>query len=210
MVTYSDLIRSPEVAAARPILAEVAATIADRQVQNRGTVGGNVCVNDPTNHLPPLLSALDASFTILGADGERTVIADEFFVGVYMTAAGEGELLTRISVPVAAPGHGRRDGGRDARGCTGRTSSAPPRPSGPTACAWPSAASRACPSAPLCSRSACSGAELSAEAVHAAVAGIGDALDPPADVHAPADYRRRLAEVCCERAVLSAAKRARG
>ena len=47
-------IRSPEVAAARPILAEIAATIADRQVQNRGTVGGNVCVNDPTNHLPPL------------------------------------------------------------------------------------------------------------------------------------------------------------
>ena len=47
-------IRSPDVAAARPILAEVAATIADRQVQNRGTVGGNVCVNDPTNHLPPL------------------------------------------------------------------------------------------------------------------------------------------------------------
>ena len=54
MVTYSELIGSPEVAAARPILAEVAATIADRQVQNRGTVGGNVCVNDPTNHLPPL------------------------------------------------------------------------------------------------------------------------------------------------------------
>ena len=66
MVTYSELIRSPEVAAARPILAEVAATIADRQVQNRGTVGGNVCVNDPTNHLPPLFSAIGATFTILG------------------------------------------------------------------------------------------------------------------------------------------------
>jgi carbon-monoxide dehydrogenase medium subunit len=54
------------------------------------------------------------------------------------------------------------------------------------------------------------GAELSSETVRAAVTGIGDALDPPSDVHAPADYRRRLAEVCCERAVLSAAKRAKG
>ena len=51
---------------ARPILAEVAATIADVQVRNRGTVGGNVCVNDPTNHFPPLLVALGASFTIRG------------------------------------------------------------------------------------------------------------------------------------------------
>ena len=46
--------------------------------------------------------------------------------------------------------------------------------------------------------------------MHAAVAGLGDTLDPPADVHAPADYRRRLAEICCERAVLTAAQRAKG
>ena len=68
MVTYSELARSPEVAASRPVLAEVAATIADRQVQNRGTVGGNVCVNDPTNHLPPLFAAIGATFTILGPE----------------------------------------------------------------------------------------------------------------------------------------------
>jgi carbon-monoxide dehydrogenase medium subunit len=209
MVTYSDLIHSPEVAAARPILAEVAATIADRQVQNRGTVGGNVCVNDPTNHLPPLLSALGASFTILGADGERTVTSDDFFVGVYLTAAGEGELLTRISVPVATPGTGDAmegvtlgvhgtyivsaaatvgsEGVRVAIGCV---SGVPERATALEARLGTS--------------------ELTPEAVHAAVAGIGDALDPPGDVHAPADYRRRLAEICCERAVLSAATRARG
>ncbi len=66
---------SSEVEVARPILAEVAATIGDVQVRNRGTVGGNVCVSDPTNHLPPLLVALDATFTIRGAgrraDGVR-------------------------------------------------------------------------------------------------------------------------------------------
>ena len=108
MVTYSELVRSPEVAAARPMLAEVAATIADRQVQNRGTVGGNVCVNDPTNHLPPLLrGAWTRRSRSSGPDGERTVSADDFFLGVYMTAVGEGELLTRVTRARArAPGTG--------------------------------------------------------------------------------------------------------
>ena len=58
---------SPEVGEARPILAEVVDQIADVQVRNRGTIGGNVCSNDPTNHLPPLMVALGATMTIAGA-----------------------------------------------------------------------------------------------------------------------------------------------
>src|SRR2546430_7252931 len=76
MTTYTEIIGSSE-ARARPILGEVCAQIADVQVRNRGTIGGNVCTSDPTNHLPPLLAALGASFVIHGADGERTVSADE-------------------------------------------------------------------------------------------------------------------------------------
>src|SRR5215471_13124266 len=53
MTTYSELMASAE-AKARPIVGEVCAQIADVQVRNRGTIGGNVCSNDPTNHLPPL------------------------------------------------------------------------------------------------------------------------------------------------------------
>src|SRR5436190_7741265 len=98
MTTYADVIDSAEVRA-RPILAEVCAQIADVQVRNRGTIGGNVCSNDPTNHLPPLVVALGATMTILGADGERSVPAEEFFLGVYMTAAGPGELLTKLTIP---------------------------------------------------------------------------------------------------------------
>src|SRR6266550_9096561 len=98
MVTYSEILDSAE-ARARPILAEVCAQIADVQVRNRGTIGGNVCSNDPTNHLPPLMVSLGATMTIVGQDGERSVSAEEFFLGVYMTAAGPGELLTKISVP---------------------------------------------------------------------------------------------------------------
>src|SRR5437762_10380694 len=104
MTTYTELMRSAE-ARARPILREVCAQIADVQVRNRGTVGGNVCSNDPTNHLPPLMVAVGATMTVLGAGGEREVPAEEFFLGVYMTAVGPGELLTRITIPA-----GKKDG----------------------------------------------------------------------------------------------------
>ena len=104
MATYSAIMASGE-ARARPILGEVCAQIADVQVRNRGTIGGNVCTNDPTNHLPPLLAALGAQFSIAGRDGERTVPAGDFFLGVYLTAVGLGEVLTSIRVPA-----GRKDG----------------------------------------------------------------------------------------------------
>src|SRR5919197_2589358 len=104
MTTYTEIVESAE-ARARPILGGVCAQIADVQVRNRGTIGGNVCSNDPTNHMPPLLVALGATMHVAGVDGERTVPAEEFFLGVYMTAAGPGELLTKISVPP-----GKKDG----------------------------------------------------------------------------------------------------
>src|SRR5213083_2646764 len=69
MVTCTQLLESAE-ARARPILGEVCAQIADVQVRNRGTIGGNVCSSDPTNHLPPLMVAIGAELTITGADGE--------------------------------------------------------------------------------------------------------------------------------------------
>src|SRR5437588_6580532 len=104
MTTYSELIDSAE-ARARPILREVCSRIADVQVRNRGTIGGNLCSNDPTNHLPPLMVAIGAQLTIAGADGERVVPAEEFFLGVYLTAVGPGELLIKITLSA-----GKRDG----------------------------------------------------------------------------------------------------
>src|SRR5436190_13156622 len=72
MATYSEVMASAE-ARARPILGEVCAQIADVQVRNRGTMGGNVCSNDPTNHLPPLMVSLGATMHITGRNGERAV-----------------------------------------------------------------------------------------------------------------------------------------
>ncbi len=78
---------------------------ADVQVRNRGTIGGNICSNDPTNHLPPLMVAIGARMTIVGAGGEREVSAEEFSLGVHMTPVGPGELLTKICIPA-----GKKDG----------------------------------------------------------------------------------------------------
>src|SRR4051812_4982469 len=98
MATYTEIIASSE-ARARPILGEVCAKIADVQVRNRGTIGGNVCTNDPTNHLPPLVAALGASFTIHGAGGARTIPAGEVFLRGCMTAGGTPRRPTKTPGP---------------------------------------------------------------------------------------------------------------
>jgi carbon-monoxide dehydrogenase medium subunit len=181
-------------ARARPILGDVCSQIADVQVRNRGTVGGNICASDPTNHLPPLLAALGAELTVAGAGGERSVPAREFFLGVYMTAVGPGELLTKITIPP-----GRADGfasvpiGVDGTCIVNAAASL----NGGTRIAL-----------------GCVGAvpvvvepeSTEAEAVRGAVREAG--LEPPSDVHASADYRRHLAEVVAARAVQQASERA--
>jgi len=189
MVTYDELVRSDAVRAARPILPEVALTIADVQVRNRGTVGGNLCVNDPTNHLPPLCATTGATMTIRSLESERTVSSDEFFQGVYLTAVIPGEMLTRVTVPALVPGEG--DGwasialGKDG---TGIVNVAATVRNGRARIAI------GCVSAvPVV-------VEAAADEV-AVPKAVADAnLDPPSDVHASADYRRHLAQVLAWRA----------
>ena len=209
MATLAAIMRSSEVEVSRPILAATAATVADVQVRNRGTLGGNICVNDPTNHFPPLLVALGASMTIRSAVGERVVTAEEFFVGVFETAVGEGDLLTRISVPAAGKGTGD--------GMAGVTLGAHGTYVANAAASVVDGTWRislgcvdAVPHRAAAVESALVGADVDEAAVRSAVAGLGGTLDPPADVHASADYRRSLAETSTVRAVLQAAEKARG
>ena len=204
MVTCAQLMGSSEVEVARPILAEVASTIADVQVRNRGTIGGNVCVSDPTNHFPVLLVALDATFTIRGQEGERTVSASEFFLGVYMTAVGEGELLTRIDVPASSgAGDGFAGVTIGAHGTYIVNAAA-------TVAGDAAHVAVGCVAASPVRATAMEsrlGGDFSEDAVRAAAEGLGASLDPPSDVHGSADYRRHLAEVSAVRAVLQAAGR---
>lgn len=190
-VTLAQLIASEEVRENRPILADVASRIADVQVRNRGTVGGNVCSNDPTNHLPPLATALGATMTVASREGERRVPAEDFFLGVYLTAVGPGELLTRISIP---PRGGTGDAfasvdvGRDGTGIVNVAAAV----NGQARIAI------GCVSAvPVLVHS-----DPAEDSVREAVRDAG--LDPPSDVHASAEYRRHVAEVLAVRAVKEA------
>jgi carbon-monoxide dehydrogenase medium subunit len=209
MTTLASVIGSSEVEVTRPILAEVAATVADVQVRNRGTLGGNICVNDPTNHFPPLLVALDAAMTVVGVGGERVVPAEEFFVGVFETTVREGELLTRIAIPAGGRGSGDGMAGvtLGAHG-TYIANGAASVVEGVWRIALGCVA--AVPVRATAVEDALSGAEVDEASVRAAVEGLGATLDPPSDVHASAEYRRSLAETSIVRAVLQANDRARG
>jgi carbon-monoxide dehydrogenase medium subunit len=103
MTVENALITSPVLQAKVPLLSEAAKLIADPQVRNRGTIGGDIAHGDPANDHPALALALDASFTLQGPGGQRTVKADDFFLGTYMTALAEDEILVEIRVPAFAP-----------------------------------------------------------------------------------------------------------
>ena len=106
MTTQHDLLASDVVAKTLPILQETALLIADPQIRYRGTIGGNVANGDPGNDMPALMMTLGASYTLEGPDGARSVAARDFYQGAYFTALEPGEILTAISIPAPAAGHG--------------------------------------------------------------------------------------------------------
>jgi aerobic carbon-monoxide dehydrogenase medium subunit len=106
MTTQHELLGADEIAKSLPILQEASALIADPQVRYRGTIGGNVANGDPGNDMPAVMLTLGASYRLEGLSGAREVAASEFYQGAYFTALEPGEILTAISIPVPAAGHG--------------------------------------------------------------------------------------------------------
>ena len=113
LTTHGEIAASPEVRRLNPLLAEAAGGIGDPQVRNRGTIGGNIAHADPASDWGTVLTALDASIAVQGANGSRTVAIDDFFQGPFATAVGEQEIITAVTVPnlvhhdhAAGHGHG--------------------------------------------------------------------------------------------------------
>ncbi|MFN9480091.1 MAG: FAD binding domain-containing protein [Betaproteobacteria bacterium] len=106
MTRENDLIDSPLLAAKVPLLPEVARQIADPQVRNRGTIGGDIAHGDPANDHPAVAIALDATFVLTGPKGSREVKADAFYHGMYATELAADEILTAIRIKPFAPGTG--------------------------------------------------------------------------------------------------------
>jgi aerobic carbon-monoxide dehydrogenase medium subunit len=83
-----------------PLLMDTAAVIADPQVRNMATVGGNLAHGDPANDHPATMIALGAQVVATGAKGERVIAIEEFFKSLFETALQQGEILTEIRIPV--------------------------------------------------------------------------------------------------------------
>jgi CO/xanthine dehydrogenase FAD-binding subunit len=107
LTTYTEIRHSPVIGARLPALQEAAATVGAAQIQNRGTIGGNICNASPAGDTLPVLLAVDATFDLGSASGDRSVSAAEFWTGYRETARREDELLLRVRFPVERGRHTR-------------------------------------------------------------------------------------------------------
>lgn len=102
LTNYATIADHDEAAETCPTLTEAAGKVGDRQVRNRGTIGGNLAHADPASDLPAAALAENATLHVQGPDGTREVPADDFFHGMYATDVGPDEILTQVEVPNAA------------------------------------------------------------------------------------------------------------
>ena len=100
-VEHSDLLKKKF-----PIFGDVSKLIADPQVRNMGTIGGNLAHGDAANDHPAAMLALRATVIATGRVGKRSIPIDEFFLGLFATALKQDEILTEIQIPVPAKGTG--------------------------------------------------------------------------------------------------------
>ena len=208
LTTHAEIATSDLVPAG---LREAAGVVADRQVRNRGTIGGNVAHADPASDLPTILTALQARFHLTGPDSSRTVPASEFFEGFFETAKRKDEILLAVEVPTGggsayeklanpASGYCMVGAGAVVHVEHGKCSSASVAVGGLTP------GPVRCPSV----EAALAGKKLDAETIAAAAKMVENDLpeDLLGDMHASEEYRKAMASVYVKRAVTKAAGRA--
>jgi carbon-monoxide dehydrogenase medium subunit len=105
LTRHVELQRSDLLARLLPVFRDAEDVIADPVVRNRGTIGGSLCQADAAEDLSAVCTALKAKAVIRDADGQRVVSMAEFHVGPFMTAVGDGQMLTEVRVPIR-PGAG--------------------------------------------------------------------------------------------------------
>jgi carbon-monoxide dehydrogenase medium subunit len=100
MTTMAEIAKSDLVKRECPILRQCALGVADVEVRNMGTIGGNVSHADPTNDLPAVMVATGATMVARSSRGRRTIPASEFFLDTFTTALAEGEILVEVRIPL--------------------------------------------------------------------------------------------------------------
>jgi aerobic carbon-monoxide dehydrogenase medium subunit len=207
MTTYYDLLRNPLVSKHALLLAEATRTVADPQIRHRGTLGGNLAHADPAGDLSAPVLALEATLTVAGPSGRRSIPAAEFFVDYFTTALQPDEIITEVRIPkhtdwaaryeklhrvaqawsiVAVAATVEVDGGivRQARIALTNMASVPVRARGV--------------------EESLIGRAASEDLIRAAAEHAAEGIDPMTDGNADADYRRHLAKILTRRAVATA------
>jgi len=208
MTTYQQLLDDPALAVHAGVLVKAITEVADPQIRHRGTIGGALAHADPAGDVGAPVLALDATMVIAGPGGaERRVPATEFFVDLFETAVGEGEVLVAIEIPkhtgwgsayekfvrvahqwaiVGVAVTARAEGGTiaEARVALTNMGSTPVRAHD--------------------AERALVGVAATAEDLREICARVGEGTEPPSDLNGDADYRRHLAGVLTRRAVLTA------
>ncbi|MCK0119545.1 xanthine dehydrogenase family protein subunit M [Loktanella sp. F6476L] len=210
MITQTDIINHDGLKAAAPILQEAALQIADPQVRNMGTVGGNVANGDPGNDMPGLMQCLDASFTLIGADGDRDVPAREFYEAAYMTARDDEEVLTAVTIPMPKGGYAYEKQKRKIGDYATAAAAVQIVKVGDT-CTAASVAMTNLSDTPIFSEAAGAalvGTTVDVAAIKAAMAAMLDDIDPTEDNRGPIAFKKHVAGVILRRAIERAWSRA--
>ena len=198
-----------------PLVAEAVRQVAHPQIRNRGTLGGNLAHADPASELPAVMLALGARFRARSARGERWIEAADFFRGPLTTALGPEEMLVEIALPALPPRSGtcflevaRRRGDYALLGVAAVVTLGDDGTC--TAAGLALCSAGATPVRATKAAAALVGGRAGEREIGDAAAAVAGEIDPPANVHATAAFRRHLAGVLTRRALQTAAARAEG
>ncbi|MBI4769077.1 MAG: xanthine dehydrogenase family protein subunit M [Chloroflexi bacterium] len=217
LTTHAAVAESDAVRQHCPLLAETAAQIGDRQVRNRGTIGGSLAHADPAADYPTVILAMGATLTATGAGGAREIHARDFFTDLLTTALGPDEVLTSVSMPAygTVPGmagvylkHRHPASSYAVVGVAavvhlqeGKFAHASVTVGGATVNPVHAAAAQA----------ALIGQPADEATISAAAGKVAEAISNPlSDVYASGEYRTHLAGVLARRALMQAVARAMG
>jgi carbon-monoxide dehydrogenase medium subunit len=187
-----------------------AATIADQQVRNMGTIGGTLAHGDPASDMPAVLLATEGSVVVRGSGGEREIAGADLFQDYLTTAIGEDEILTEVRLPLMEGyGYGYQKFNRRQEDWAMVAVCALVKKAGDGSCEDVRIGLTHMGSTPLratAAEAALRGQGLTADSIAAAAEQAAEGTEPPADLNASADYKRHLARVLTRRALEAASQ----
>ena len=214
LATHHDVETSESVRNSCPLLSQTASEIGDPQVRNRGTIGGSVAHSDPAADYPAALLALDAEMELQSVTGNRRIAAGDFYVDLFTSALGEGELLVAVHVPVLKQGTGTayQKLRHQASGFAVAGVAALLEKNAAGECIRIAVAVTGVGPRPFRASNlerALLGKVLNERNITKACREVASEIEALSDMHASGEYRKAVADVLVRRALVSATERAR-